>query len=255
MPNYSKKTAQAVINEISRLEHGNTEQRKRSDQFLAYIDRVMADPENTDYIKKDCGKYRAAPYKTGQYRIFFELIDELVDFNPSTDKGIKAEGKFVHFVWLNNENCKHDSDKGDHDPCYREFKNLMNKANGLEIFKRPNAPKGFMMGGVLGKTPALYPKFFDLYGMAQAFANLNVNNSSTSGVTEYKLDGLISIPDSEPREFELLNNIISEANKYGYRIVWEIMRDHRFPRHQKLAQHLKMKLVEQDSIWEVYSNL
>lgn len=254
MPNYSKKIAQAVINEINRLDIGNTEQRKRKDQFLAYLDRVMGDPENTDYIKKDCGKYRAAPYKTGQYRIFFELIDESVDFNSSTDKGIKAEGKFVHFVWMNNENCKHDSDKGDHDLCYREFKNLMNKTNGLEKFVRPNVPKGFMMGGVLGKTPALYPKFYDLYGMAQAFANLSVNNNSTSSIVEYKLDGLISRPDSEQREFELLDNIISEANKHGYKIVWEIMRDLRFSRHQKLAQHLKMNLIEQDYIWEVYAN-
>lgn len=239
--------------ELDRLKNGGGDLTKRYNRFVEYMNRVADDPLNTDFLKDSLDQYRAAPFKTGQYRIFFELIDETVDFNPSTDTGIKVSGKFIHFVWMNNENCKHDSSKGEHDPCYREFKNL--KSSGrLDKFERSELSKGYVCQGVFGKALYLYPKFCDADGVAQSQASVSIIDDDPQKFNLYKLEGLISHPDSIKREKELLENILIDAKKCGVRIIWEIIRDGNFHRYQKHAISLGMKLEDSDSVWEVYSN-
>ncbi len=250
---YQRLVSSFLKAEFSRLSSGNSETKKRHDRFVEYMNRIQQDPLNTDYMKHALDQYRAAPYKVGQYRIFFEIIDETVDFDLQNDKGSKVEGKFVHFVWMNNENCKHDSSKGEHDPCYREFKNLKNNGE-IAVFQRPELPKGYVAGGILGKVPALYPKLFDTEGVAQAQAIVVLDDSQSAGFQCYKLEGIISNPDSSSREFELLQELMADAEKYGVKIEWEILRDSNFAKFQSHAIKLGMKVIDSDSVWEVYTN-
>ena len=240
-----------VKDELDRLQRAGGELGKRYDRFSEYINRVLEHPLNTDYLKNSLDQYRAAPYKTGQYRIFFEIIDETVDYNPTSDLGKKILGKFVHFVWMNNEDCKHDSSKGEHDPCYREFKNLKEN-NQIDAFKRPPVPKGYISGGDFGKTPALYPKYYDKDGVAQSQAVVTLSGDADSSFKLYKLEGLISVPDSKERELELLRNVLNDASNCGVVIEWEIIRDHNFDRYSSHAKQIGMEVIDSDKVWEVF---
>ena len=254
MTKYNKKLSQMVKNELDRLQRAGGELGKRHDRFYEYISRILENPLNTDYLKNSLDQYRAAPYKTGQYRVFFEIIDEAVDYNPTNDQGKKIPGKFVHFVWMNNENCKHDSSKGEHDPCYREFKNLKEN-NQIEAFKRPLLPKGYINGGEFGKTPALYPKYYDNEGVAQSQAVVTLSEETESEFRLYKVEGLISTPDSKEREFELLQNVLNDAKSCGVVVEWEIIRDHNFDRFKAHATQLGMKSIDNDEVWEVFRSI
>lgn len=251
MTSYRKKISNYLTQEFDRLQQGGDDLKKRHDRFSEYINRIVEDPLNTDYIKDALDQFRAAPYKTGQYRIFFEIIDESVDFDPAKDTDTKIAGKFIHFVWMNNENCKHESSKGEHDPCYREFKNLKSN-NQIEQFIRPLLPKGYVVGGVFGKSPALYPKYYDINGVAQSQATVTLSDENDLGFSVYKIEGLASIPDSKSREYELLKNVIEDAQGNGVQIEWEIIRDYNFDRYQSHAIKLGMKKIDTDSVWEVY---
>jgi hypothetical protein len=160
-------------------------------------------------------------------------------------------GKFIHFVWMNDESCMHDSSKGEHDPCYRAFKNLKDSGK-IEKFKRPPLPKGYVVNGKFGKAQALYPKFYDMNGVAQSQAVISIVEEDTKGLNLYKLEGMASNPDSEGRELELLKHILADAKKCGVQIEWDIFQDNNFRRHKDQAVAAGMTLIEQDEYWEVY---
>lgn len=72
MTSYKRKISNYLIQEFDRLQQGGGDLKKRHDRFSEYINRIVEEPLNTDYIKDALDQYRAAPYKTGQYRIFLK---------------------------------------------------------------------------------------------------------------------------------------------------------------------------------------
>ena len=242
-----------MFNELTRLKEAGGELNKRHHHFAEYVERVLAKPTHSDYLKFSLDQYRAAPYKTGQYRIFFEIIDETVQYKTQEDKEKKIPGKFVHFVWMNDETCKHDMSKGEFDPCYRRFKNLKDNQD-LEQFIRPLIPRGYVVSGSFGQATALYPTFYDLDGVARAQATVSLCDNQSTSFKLYKLEGLLSEPDSESRELELLINLYQDAQKNGVKLQWEIIRDGNFDRYTEHAQTLGLRKIDSDEVWEVYTN-
>jgi hypothetical protein len=41
-----------IIQEFERLKAGGSDLRKRHDKFTEYINRILQDPKDTDYLKK-----------------------------------------------------------------------------------------------------------------------------------------------------------------------------------------------------------
>jgi hypothetical protein len=122
---------------------------------LKAIDKVLVDPLNRAYIKRDLGSYRAVSV-SDQIRLFFEIVDK----------------KTVFFVWINDEGTKHISAKKERDPCYSEFKTLIGTGK-VEIFVPDvfKAPE-FIINGQFFVDTSIYCTYKDNKAFSDAYLEL-----------------------------------------------------------------------------------
>lgn len=234
---WTRAQSKQVQDELKRLEVGNKKERQRFENAMEAITSVLINPLDQGYINYDLGQYRAVDV-LAQYRLFFEIIDS---------------NKVVHFVWINNDDYIHDSSKGKDDPCYKRFKNLLDR-DKLEKYKHVETKKpSFTLNGKWKKSTAIYATYTDSNGKSETALRLILQATEK----DYLLQDITSSKQDANLERFLLEHVTKVAKKNGVIIKYSI-RLSRDPLHisfyRKLLADCGFLITakdESEELWEL----
>lgn len=224
MKKWSRNISPLLKKELERLESGNQTQRKRCDQTLLTINRVLQNPTSPIYKKSELDGHCAADVGQ-QYRLFFFIEHEL---------GV------VNFVWMNNEESIHTT-SAVADYCYEQFKKLLREGE-IEKYTPPlNIDERFQVRGNLRSDD--YVSFHLKNKIGSAFSSAHIHlvedpeivSAAQSGARIYAIDSLATRPESEELKLILVGCMCSEADEsqvcYSYRAA---RHEHNLPEMEEL---------------------
>lgn len=199
---WKRALADSVKDELNRLKNGSEKEQQRYDNANEAITAVLINPLDPDYIKSNVDHYRAANI-LGQFRIFFEIINE---------------HKTVHFVWMNNEDHIHDTSKGINDPCYKQFKHL-NDHSKLQRFAPPKAVKAQLnITGTWKTSSSIYVKYSDASGNVNSTLTLIAHTDNSS----YNMLDIKADMEDVGLEEALLKKVLTSAKSVGVKIIFTL---------------------------------
>lgn len=193
----------SVRKELQRLKDSkNPKLNQRFDAINGGVMRALLNPKNVENIPSGLKPYRAEKIG-GQIRLFYEMIEG---------------SNVVHFVWVNDENCLHDTNNGqENDPCYNEFTRLYN--NGLLPKYAPEVEsKEVYQQRGKWLSQEVYASLKDGAG----FAECNMCLVETSE-REYEIRHLYSTSTTEPLETRLLARVIDSSKLFGISFLYDLL--------------------------------
>ncbi len=209
MKKWSRNISPLLMRELERLEAGNQTQRKRCDQTLLAIARVLQNPNLTLYKKSDLEGHCAADVGQ-QYRLFFF---------------IEHEHDIVNFVWMNSEEHIHTT-SGVADYCYDHFKKLL-RDGAIEKYVSVKSDETFELRGSLRTDDYVQFHLQNVLGTAFSSAHINlvddvdILDALESEARVYAIQSISSRPDSYELKKILLGWMCCEADEnevcYSYR--------------------------------------
>lgn len=188
--------------ELKRLrDSSNPKLNQRFNTINSGIMRASLDPKNLDNIPSGLKPYRAEKVG-GQIRLFYEMV-EGVDI--------------VHFVWVNDETCLHDTNNGqENDPCYNEFTRLYNKGALPKYI-----PEVENKGQYEQKTPWLSTEVYVTYKENKGFASCNMLLEATNE-RQYDIKHLYSNSTALSLESKLLAEMIESSKSFGITFTFDL---------------------------------
>lgn len=160
---------------------------------LKAIDKVLIDPLSREYLKKSLGSYRAVS-ASDQIRLFFEIVNK----------------ETVFFVWINDEGTKHISSKKERDPCYSEFKTLLNAGKIESFIPVINKPPVFKVNGQFFLDTSIYCTYKD----DKAFSNAYLELQKQEGANQYHVISTHEDPFGSNVIRGLFKNICNVADEF-----------------------------------------
>jgi len=163
------------------------------------INRVLEDPTLMKYIKKGIGEFRAIDVLQ-QTRLFFRYT---------------FEQEVVEFVWVNDEDTPHISEKKERDPCYKKFKEKLSNGDFGELLIRELPEPHIEIKGKLRKDSSIYTRVQTANNSCFAQLLLLKMDSNT-----YEIRDVYEDPDYSESLPILVGAVSNEAEKESINLLY-----------------------------------